>query len=204
MGSMLGTPQFMSPEQAEGRLDKTGPAADIYSLGATLYFLLTGQSPFEGGDVHETLARVRCGDFPRPRHVRRDVPAALEAICLKAMSLDPAHRYTSASNLAEDVDAWLADEPVAAYREPWRQRLARWSRRHRAWTQAGALAVISVAITATLATILVAQAWRQEDLEHEQTMQARREAEAARRVAEEAHRELARQLRLRDLDERQP
>ena len=83
----VGTPQFMSPEQAAGRLDLLGPPSDVYSLGATLYCLLTGKTPFEGSNVMAILVRVQSGDFPPPRQVKGDVPAALEAVCLKAMTL---------------------------------------------------------------------------------------------------------------------
>src|SRR5262249_52334465 len=114
-GSALGTPAYMAPEQAEGGLDQLTQSSDGYSLGATLYCLLTGQAPF-GGDKAEVLQRVRAGDFPPPRAVNAHVPAALEAICFKAMAHVPQDRYPSARNLAEDLEHWLADEPVSAYR----------------------------------------------------------------------------------------
>ncbi len=109
----------MSPEQAAGRLDQLGPASDVYSLGATLYHLLTGQAPFAKSEVGEVLHKVQKGDFPPPRRVNRQVPAALEAICLKAMALQPRERYASARALADDLEHWLADEPVTAHAEPW-------------------------------------------------------------------------------------
>ncbi len=134
MGSALGTPQFMSPEQAAGRLDLLGPASDVYSLGATLYHLLTGKAPFEGADAGAILQKVQQGEFPAPRRVSRAVAAALEAVCLKAMALRPEERYASARALADDVEHWLADEPVTAYREPLLRRVGRWRRRHPATT----------------------------------------------------------------------
>src|SRR5262249_45463024 len=127
-----GTPAYMSPEQAEGRLDLLGPASDVYSLGATLYCLLCGKPPVEGKDVADVLKKVRAGDFHRPRQVQAAISPALEAICLKAMALKREDRYTSPSMLADDLEHWLADEPVSAYREPLTLRLARWRRRHRA------------------------------------------------------------------------
>ena len=89
MGRALGTPHFMSPEQAAGRLDLLGPASDVYSLGATLYCLLVGRPPFDDGDLGILLQQVQRGNFPRPRQVKADVPAPLEAISLKALVLEP-------------------------------------------------------------------------------------------------------------------
>jgi len=135
MGAAIGTPQYMSPEQAAGQLDQLGPASDVYSLGATLYCLLTGKAPFEGAGGGGVLQRVQRGDFPPPRRVNRTVPAPLEAICLKAMALKPTDRYLSPRALADDIEHWLADEPVSALPEGRVQRLARWARHHRTWRE---------------------------------------------------------------------
>lgn len=143
----------MSPEQAAGRTDQLGPATDIYSLGATLFELLTGKTPIgaESGNepqkslsILETLQRVREGRFPRPSAVNPNVPRALEAVCLKAMQLRPKDRYASARDLAADLEAWLADEPVTAWTEPFVVRTRRWMRRHQ------------TAVVSTVATALVA------------------------------------------------
>jgi tetratricopeptide (TPR) repeat protein len=130
-GSAFGTPAFMSPEQAAGRLDLLSPASDVYSLGATLYCVLTGRAPFEEKDAGQVLNQVEQGEFPRPRQVKPEVPAPLEAVCLKAMSRNPAGRYSSTRELAEEIERWLADEPVAALAEPVAVRARRWMRRHR-------------------------------------------------------------------------
>ena len=151
MGNAMGSPKFMSPEQAAGRLDLLGPASDVYSLGATLYELLTGQSPIGArpGGVSEKLTRpevlrrAKNGEFPAPRSVLPQVPAPLEAVCLKAMSRDPQARYATAQALAEDLERWLADEPVAVYREPLPVRVRRFVRRHQ------------VAVTSLAATLFV-------------------------------------------------
>ena len=108
-GSALGTPQYMSPEQALGDLDRVGPASDVYSLGATLYCLLVGHGPFSTGGVADVIQRVRRGIFPAPRRLRRSIDPALEAACLKAMSVNPADRHATPTALAEEIEAWLAD-----------------------------------------------------------------------------------------------
>ena len=153
-GSRIGTLGYMSPEQAAGRLDELGPASDVYSLGATLYTLLTGTAPFEAGseDLDDRVAR---GGFAPPRQVRPEISAALEAICLKAMATDPADRYAGSRELADDLEHWLADEPVVAYldREPATARLARWGRHHSA-AVAGAASVLLCGL-ALLAVFLV-------------------------------------------------
>ena len=95
MGSAIGTPAFMSPEQAAGRLDELGLASDVYGLGAVLYSLLTGQIPFDDAQLEDVLRKVRAGEVPPPRQVNRAVPPALEAVCLKAMAREPDGRYPS-------------------------------------------------------------------------------------------------------------
>jgi tetratricopeptide (TPR) repeat protein len=137
----------MSPEQAAGAYDRLGPASDVYSLGATLYSLLTGHAPVEAADLATTLDRVRRGDFPRPAHHKPDLTPALEAICLKAMALRPEDRYASPRALADDVEHWLADEPVSAHREGLWPRLGRWARRHRPLV-AGAAALLVTSVVA--------------------------------------------------------
>ena len=121
----------MSPEQAEGRLESLGPASDVYSLGTTLYSLLTGKPPFVNAEVGVVIRKVQRGDFSPPRQVAHGVPPALEAVVLKAMAVHPQDRYASARELARDVEQWLADEPVRAYREPMADRLLRWARNHK-------------------------------------------------------------------------
>ena len=144
-GSALGTPAYMSPEQARGDLTALGPHSDVYSLGATLYCLLSGKAPFDG-EIGEVLRRVQAGDFPPPRRIDPTIDRALEAVCLKAMALDPRDRYSSCRALADDVERWTADEPVAAWREPWSRTLVRWLTRHRTGvTAAGAALLVALA-----------------------------------------------------------
>jgi non-specific serine/threonine protein kinase/serine/threonine-protein kinase len=149
LGTVIGTPAYMSPEQAAGRLDRLGPASDIYSLGATLYALLTGNAPFAGPDQGALLQQVQRGAWRPPRQVKANTPAALNAICCKAMALQPEDRYATALALAADVEHWLADEPVSAHRESWPTRTGRWLRRHRPLV-AGAAALLLAAVPLSL------------------------------------------------------
>lgn len=161
MGTVVGTPAFMSPEQAAGRIDIIGPASDVYSLGATLYYILTGKSPFTGNDPTLTISRVQEGTFPPPREVAGDVSKPLEAICLKAMATRPEDRYPTAQALAADVDRWLSDEPVSCHRDPLLARLARWARRHPARVAAAVSLLFTGFLAAAVILFVVDQARKQ-------------------------------------------
>jgi serine/threonine protein kinase len=161
-GAALGTPAYMSPEQAAGRIDLLGPASDVYSLGATLYALLTGRAPVAGKDAGEVLARVQRGDWPAPRQVRPAVPPALDAVCRKALAREPGGRYASALDLAAEVERWLADEPVAAYAEPWAVRGRRWMRRHRPLVSTAVGVLVVALVAATVGLVLVSGARERE------------------------------------------
>jgi len=157
MGTAVGTREYMSPEQAAGRLDLLGPETDVFGLGATLYALLTGTAPYDT-NLSDIMQRIEQAEFPRPREHSPQIPVALEAVCLKAMSRRPADRYGSPHGLAEELERWLADEPVRARREPLLARIRRWTTRH----------LPTVAALTTLVIVLVAVAtatgvysWRQ-------------------------------------------
>jgi eukaryotic-like serine/threonine-protein kinase len=162
-GSALGTPAYMSPEQAAGDLDRLGPRSDVYSLGASLYCLLTGRPPVEGDDIGELLRKVQRGELAKPRQLQPGIDPALEAVCLKAMALQPGDRYPSCRALAEDVERWMADEPVTAWSEPWTRKLLRWLTRHRVGVTAAAAAGI-VAHTAVRSRCW--RSWRPLTLKH--------------------------------------
>jgi serine/threonine protein kinase len=121
-GSALGTASYMSPEQARGELDRVGPRSDVYSLGATLYCLLTGTQPFEGDSLGDVLRAVQRGEFAPPRKLDPSIDKALEAICLKSMALEPENRYGSCKEIVDEIERWMADQPVAAWQEPWAGR----------------------------------------------------------------------------------
>ena len=126
-GTILGTPAYMSPEQALGAVDRIDERSDVFALGGVLYFLLTGQAP-------RAAAPSSSGGSPLapPRQRNRAVPRRLEAICLKALSADPEQRYTGAAELAAEVVRFLDGQAVFAYREGVLERLGRWAWRYRA------------------------------------------------------------------------
>jgi serine/threonine protein kinase len=140
-GSILGTPDYMPPEQAAGKLQQLSVRSDIYSLGATLFHLLTNSPPFQANvegkestgrrqSMHTLLERVRAGEFVEPRKVCPQVPRPLSAICMKAMATRPADRYASARELKQEIQRWLADEPIEAMPESFIDRGSRLIRRN--------------------------------------------------------------------------
>ena len=169
-GQALGTPAYMAPEQAEGRHDRIDRRTDVYGLGAILYEILAGGPPFQGDDTAEVLRRVVHDEPARPRQINPDAPAALEAICLKALAKRPEDRYARAEDVARDVQRFLADEPVSVHRDPISTRLTRWGRRHR--TAAVGLAVLlsTAVVTLSIGTVLIN---RERDRAEESFRQAR-------------------------------
>jgi serine/threonine-protein kinase len=160
-GEVLGTPAYMAPEQAEGRLDRLGPATDVYGLGAMLYEILTGGAPFMGARTTDVLHQV-IHDAPAPPHtVVAQTPRGLQAVCQKALAKEPARRYDSPRALAEEIERWMADEPVSAWREPVLVRTGRWVRRHRT-SVATALAALIVAVLGLVAVAAVQNESRQQ------------------------------------------
>jgi serine/threonine-protein kinase len=185
-GGALGTPAYMSPEQAEGALDRLGPRSDVYSLGATLYCLLTGKAPFEGDDIGVMLSSVQKGTFPRPRAVDPTIDKALEAICVKAMAHQPQDRYASPRILAEEIERWMADEPVAAYPEPWGIRASRWSRRHRTAVVSAVCLLIASVIGLSIGLVLLRAKQRETDIARKEAVENYLGAVVARKAADSA------------------
>jgi serine/threonine protein kinase/tetratricopeptide (TPR) repeat protein len=142
-GDLVGTLRYMSPEQALARRVVVDHRTDVYSLGATLYELLTLEPVFGGSDRQELLRQIAFEDPERPRRINKAVPAELETIVLKALEKNPADRYATAQELADDLRRFLADEPILARPAGVVLRLRKWGRRHRATVTAGVTVLLA-------------------------------------------------------------
>jgi len=175
-GQVLGTPSYMPPEQALGA--RVNHQSDVYGLGAILYEILTGRRPFEGSETRELLRRVVVEVPVRPRELVAATPRALEAICLKALAKEPADRYASATELADEVRRYLADEPVRACRESVAERAGRWMRRHKTWVSGAAILLLTVTAATAAGLVLVGRKNRQIADQRNAALTAAQEAEA--------------------------
>jgi Protein kinase domain len=146
IGAVIGTPSYMSPEQALGRHDQIGPHSDVYSMGAILYALLTGRPPFQAQTVHATLLKVTEEEPVAPRKLNDGVPVEVETICLKCLEKSPQRRYATARELAEDLGRFLNREPVLARPVSASRKVEQWIRRRPlALASIGALVLLALA-----------------------------------------------------------
>lgn len=152
-GMIVGTPGYMSPEQAAGQLDEISARSDIFSLGIILYELLTGVSPFKQSSPLDSLVAVIEGEPALPHTLRTDIPVPLELICLKCLEKDPDQRYQSARELAEELERFIAGEPVLAQPAGIRQKFVRWFRRKPALVSRLSAIVLAMGIIQTVYSV---------------------------------------------------
>jgi eukaryotic-like serine/threonine-protein kinase len=185
-GEVLGTLRYASPEQALAKRDVVDQRSDIYSLGATLYELLTLQPIFDGRN-RDTLLRQIANDEPvPPRRIDRTIPQELETILLKAVAKEPKDRYVTALEYAEDLQRFLEDRPVLARRPSLAQKAAKWARRHRALLSSALVALMVTVAGLAVATVLTARAYTRERQKVREAAEQWSRAEANFRQARQA------------------
>jgi hypothetical protein len=181
-GDVLGTLRYMSPEQALAKHGLVDHRTDIYSLGATLYELLTLRPTVDGKDREEVLRRITFEEPPAPRSVDRAIPADLETVVLKALAKEPADRYATAKELADDLRRYLGNQPVLARRPTWAQRSVKWTQRHRRLVAGGVVLLLLALACLTISTALVLAAKKEADEKRE--LAEKQEAHAKEQEAE--------------------
>jgi serine/threonine-protein kinase len=188
MGSIMGSPSYMPPEQARGEVSSLSPRSDLYSLGAILYEMLTGRPPFLAKKPVETVMQVVNNEPVAPRQLQPEIPADIETICMKAMQKEQGSRYGSCSELADDLRRFLDSKPILARPVSNTERLLKWCKRNPKIAVPSALAITAIAAAAVIAT----WAWQTTSaqaaviaIERDNAQQQRDEAQKQTKIAEE-------------------
>jgi WD40 repeat protein/serine/threonine protein kinase len=191
-GAIMGTPSYMAPEQASGRVREIGPHSDVYALGVILYEMLTGRPPFKGTSVLDTLGLVRSVEAVPPSRLQPKIPRDLEIICLKCLEKEPRKRYGGASHLAEELDRFLRGEPIQARPVGSAERLWRWCRRHPLEAALVAAVILSLLGGLAASLYLMDQAHTDAAIARQNEKRAQDESERADRNARESKANAAR------------
>ena len=187
-GDLIGTLRYMSPEQALAQRVGVDHRTDIYSLGATLYELLTLEPVFDGRDRQELLRQIAFEEPRQPRRLHKAIPPELETIVLKAMAKNLAERYATAQELAEDLERYLKDEPIRARRATLVTKVKKWSRRHKSLMWSAGVSAAALLVLAVI-VLLISNAWiRQEKDAKDQALGDKNDALAASRASEHSAR----------------
>ncbi len=183
-GQVIGTPNYMSPEQAAGFGDEIGPGSDVYSLGAVLYFLMTGRPPFNAANMMQTLRQVISQDPVAPRALNADIDRDLETICLRCLEKDPAARYPTANALAEDLRRFLNSQRIKARPIGRSAKLLRWCRRNRAVATLGSSLALALVLLSIIGPLL---AFKETQLREQSELIADRTRELANDLQQSIH-----------------
>ena len=193
-GDLLGTLRYMSPEQALAKRVVVDHRSDIYSLGVTLYELLTLEPAFAAADRHELLRQIAFDEPKPPRRIERQVPGDLETIVLKTMRKASEQRYATARELADDLRRLLENKAIKAKPMTLREQTIKWSRRHPAIIWCAAIVVLAIAIIAAISSLLIASAYKREVIQRQIAQAEREHADTERTHAEEIFRKARRQI----------
>jgi hypothetical protein len=185
-GDLLGTLRYMSPEQATGGRVLLDHRTDIYSLGATMYEVLTLEPVFEGSDRNVLLRRIVENDPRPPRSLDKNIPLELETIVLKATAKSPADRYATAQHFADDLQRWLDDKPILARRPALAERVRRWGRRHRAVVRAAMVVFLLGVVGLAASALVIAHEHANTEAAYQREIKQRAAAEESFRQAREA------------------
>ncbi|MEZ6066401.1 MAG: serine/threonine-protein kinase [Planctomycetaceae bacterium] len=162
-----GTVPYMPPERVDGSATMLDATSDVYSLGATLYKVLTGRDAFRATSRPQLIDKIRRGDFPHPREVNSHISRSLAEITLKAMAANRDDRYQNAGAMADDLQAWMDDEPISLRRERWAEWAGRMMRRHRAAAMGIFFGLLSVVVATTLLAVSSRQNLKEVEAERE-------------------------------------
>jgi serine/threonine protein kinase len=184
-GDILGTLRYMSPEQALAKRAIVDHRSDIYSLGVTLYELLTLQPAYTATDRQELLRQIAFDEPRKPRQLNARIPHDLETIILKSIEKSPTDRYASAQQLADDIRSFLEHKPIQATRPDFRNRFMKWSRRHPAVISAAAFALVAITVVLAISTLLISRAYQRETAHRQKAEASEQQARINTKQSEE-------------------